>query len=285
MSGCACIALLLGCAGCTALVRRTVPAEPLDWQCAGAGRPGVVLDGGLDPATGELVVALAVDLPADMRRPVAAIEECEEPSYGPSVGVLVPGLALSVAGGGVLGTRGGGGSGFVDGLSAIGGVGSLIAGLGLTVAGLTTALLTSGVRTLCRTTVQGEPGAGPAPTPAVLRFVVRVVRPDGREIGRTVDGTRGRIPLEPDLFRCPGECLATDARRAAAGFPDDATLRHERLVVEATPIEEDIPIRGMPATASAALDVVLMPPGAAPSLGPPPAEPPAGVTVPPPSPS
>jgi hypothetical protein len=77
------------------------------------------------------------------------------------------------------------------------------------------------------------------------------------------------VALEPALFACPPDCLATVERIAAFPAPDPATLVVERLVVEAS--AEDAEAWGAVAPAAATFDVqVLSPPAAAPPAVPPP---------------
>ena len=259
------LALLAACAGCATWTTRTLPAEPDRWNPPSSVRPELVLDGAYDDATGELIVSLAAVLPPGS--PAPREERCMQAGVGGGViAVGVSGLAAAGLGVGLLASGGGrddGGNRFqnLPDFDAIGGGIALAAGLvaGLVAIGFGAAELDEEEPDCSIDEAAGDAPLTTSPTTfAVEQFIVRVVRPDGTYLVRSASGPGVRIPLEPAPFPCPGDCLATVARRAAAGGTPENDLRRERLTVEAIP--QGGPFgTDAPPTASGAVDVTLMP--------------------------
>jgi hypothetical protein len=245
-----------------------LPPEPGDWDEPIGRRPELVFDGLVDEATGELVASLSVVLPAGS--PAPRVERCARSGDGTGAIIAgVSGAALLGLGIGLLvdGANQPRATGMFSGLANLDTTletagGALALASGVVVAAIAIALAVPDEEDEAECSID-LPAAGaevttaPTTTP-VENFVVRVIRPDGTNLVRAASGRRFRIPLEPALFACPGACLATLARRSAAGWPPESDLDHERLVVQAVAQGEMFGGDAVPLV-SGIVDVTLMP--------------------------
>jgi len=258
------LAMLL-LAGCTVVTRRPVSPE-VGSPLAGSASvlPEVSASGHFDSATGALHLETAV---VGTERRMVRSEVCEETDYEPWwIGLSATAGASAIASLAVFGTVGN------DGLfSRYGAVGFYLT-LGSSLVGLVgmgLGIADARDEPECRLEEEPVPLGPETERLSDTPMFIRVDRPGGRSFQRVIEPDAAILRLEPELFSCPPDCLATTARVTA---DPSATLRVEQVQVTAALHDEGL-YGAFPPYVGFAVDIPLMPEGWSSPPAAPPTEP------------